>query len=128
MRFDSLRERTGDGSPMEEPLSQSPLRAIMPIDSLDEISSEGREIVVVGEVPVALWVEGKEEAQKTKRDIESLAESCLAKFSKFMGLPMKGFEEEILDLMKRIKGKRLKGTGKGGLVITKFDREIKKLE
>ena len=41
---------------------------------------------------------------------------------------MKGFKEEILDLMKRIKGKRLKGTGKGGPVITKFDREIKKLE
>ena len=48
-----------------------------------------------------------------------------------MGLPTKGFEEEILDLMKRIKGKRLKGIGKGGggggvyPVITKFDGEIK---
>ena len=47
---------------MEEPLSRSLLRALMLTDSLDEISPEGREMVVVGEVPMALCVEGKDKA------------------------------------------------------------------
>ena len=44
-----------------------------------------------------------------------------------MGLPKKGFEHEFLDIMKRIDGKRLKGIGNGGVVITKFDKELNKL-
>ena len=45
---------TGDGSHVEEPLSQSPIRAIMPTDSLNAISPKGREMVVVGEESMAL--------------------------------------------------------------------------
>ena len=55
-------------------------------------------------------------------------ESCLAKFCVFLGFPIEGFEEEILELMTKINSQRQKGKGRGGAVSTKFDRELKKLE
>ena len=53
-------------------------------------------------------------------------ESCLAKFSKFLGLPIKGFEGKFMDMVKRIRLRQKKGRDKGTMTLTKFDREIKK--
>ena len=61
-------------------------------------------------------------------DLVPWEESCLAKFSEFLGFPIEGFKEEILELMNRINSRRQKRKGKGGAVSTKFDRELKKLE
>ena len=63
-----------------------------------------------------------------ENDIAPWEESCLAKFSEFLGFPTEGFKEEILELMTRINSQRQKGKGNGGTVSTKFDRELKKLE
>ena len=52
----------------------------------------------------------------------------MTKNFEFLGFPIEGFEEEILELMSRISSRRQKGKGKGGAVSTKFDRELKKLE
>ena len=73
-------------------------------------------------------------------DTESWEESCLARFSKFLGFSTSGHEEEILEFLKRFnvgrrRGKGKKGGGGGGWGggggparrITKFDREMKKL-
>ena len=57
-----------------------------------------------------------------------MSEGCLARFSKFMGLPIDGYEDEIVVLMKKIISRRRKGKGKGGQISTKFDKEMKKLE
>ena len=58
----------------------------------------------------------------------SWEESCLIKFSKCMGLPTKGFEEEIVDLMTRVSGRRFTDKGKWVQSSTKFDRELKRLK
>ena len=58
---------------------------------------------------------------------ESWDESCLARFSKFLGFSTAGYEEEILEFLKRFNGGRKRGKGKGGDRTTKFDREMKKL-
>ena len=60
-------------------------------------------------------------------EIDSWEESCLARFSKFLGFSTSGHEEEILGFMKRFNVGRQKGKGKGGDRTTKFDREMKKL-
>ena len=57
----------------------------------------------------------------------SCEESCLARFSKFLGFSIAGHEEEILGFMKRFNAGRQKGNGKGGDKPTKFNREMKKL-
>ena len=48
-----------------------------------------------------------------ENDIASWEESCLAKFSEFLGFLIEGFKEEILELMSRINFRRQKGKGKG---------------
>ena len=59
---------------------------------------------------------------------ESWEESCLKKFSRAMGLPTEGFEKELLALMKKMDGKRVKGKEKQSTRKTKFDRAMKNLE
>ena len=59
---------------------------------------------------------------------EQWEESCLEKFSKFLGYLVNGFEDEILDLVQRIDTKRKKGKAKECLTLSKFDRELKKLK
>ena len=50
------------------------------------------------------------------------------RFSKVMGLPIEGFEVEIVDLMTMISKNRIKGIEKGTQRLTKFDRVMKNLE
>ena len=57
----------------------------------------------------------------------SWEESCLARFSKFLGFSTSGHEEEILEFLKRFNVGRRRGKGQRGNRITKFDREMKKL-
>ena len=45
-----------------------------------------------------------------------------------MGLPIDGYEDEIVVMMKKMNSKRKKGKGKGWQISTKFDKEMKKLE
>ena len=59
---------------------------------------------------------------------ESWKEECLLKFGEFLGLPTVGFEEQILSLVKKITASSFNGKGKGSQVMTKFERELKKLE
>ena len=58
---------------------------------------------------------------------DSWDESCLARFSKFLGFSTAGHEEEILEFLKRFNAGRKRGKEKGGDRTTKFDREMKKL-
>ena len=44
------------------------------------------------------------------------------------GLPIEGFEDEIVDLMTRINKSRIKGIEKRTQRLTKFDRAMKNLE
>ena len=55
-------------------------------------------------------------------------DSCLARFSNFLGFSTEGFEGEILNLLLRTKRRSEQNLKKGSLGTTKFDRELKKLE
>ena len=59
--------------------------------------------------------------------------SCLAKFSRCLGMPTEGFEGEILFLLKRMKERKLQkgkldGRKRKKLESSKFERELRKLE
>ena len=45
-----------------------------------------------------------------------------------MGLPTKGFEEEIVDLMTKVNGRRFTNKGRAVQRSKKFDRELKRLK
>ena len=59
--------------------------------------------------------------------------SCLAKFNRSLGIPTERFEEEILYLLRKMKG-RIDQKGQNGasrktkLLSSKSSRELKKLE
>ena len=52
-------------------------------------------------------------------------DSCLARFSKFLGFSTEGFEGEILNLLLRTKRRREQNLKKGSSGSTKFDCELK---
>ena len=106
-------------------MCRKPLRVLGPEDgSIDDGLRGGKEIVRVEECcSPRFWTEG-EEGQSEEED--QWNEGCLARFSKFMGFPIDGYEDEIVVLMKKISSRRKKG--KGGQTSTKFDKELKKLE
>ena len=65
---------------------------------------------------------------REEREGESWEESCLKKFSTTMGLPTKGHEKDILNLMRKIDDKRVKYIEKGHQGTSKFVRAMKNLE
>ena len=59
--------------------------------------------------------------------------SCLAKFSRCIGMSMEGFEWEILTLLKRMKERKdqkgkLDSRERKKLELSRFERELRKLE
>ena len=89
------------------------------------------DLVAVEEREVKQCEEGDKNENRGKEllveDTVSWEESCLARFSKFLGFSTSGHEEEILEFLKRFNVGRKRGKGQGGNRITKFDREMKKL-
>ena len=59
---------------------------------------------------------------------DSWESSCLAKFSEFLGFPTKGFEKEILDLLRNLVAQQKKGKEKGNMLVSKSDRELRRLK
>ena len=54
--------------------------------------------------------------------------SCLAKFSDFLGFPTKGFEKEITNLLRNLVNAQKVGKGKECQSLSKSERELKKLK
>ena len=93
---------------------------------IDEFMPEGREVVVVENILDPPRDEGEEELSAEKVDRFSWEESCLLRFSKFLGMSPEGYEDDVLDLMYKISDRRKEGKGKEVQGKTKFDREMKK--
>ena len=53
--------------------------------------------------------------------------SCLAKFSEFLGFPTKGFEKEILNLLRNLVASQKMSKEKGILTVSKSERELRRL-
>ena len=52
----------------------------------------------------------------------------MAKFSEFLGFPTKGFEKEILDLLRSLVAQQKSGKEKGNMLVSKSDRELRRLK
>ena len=72
-----------------------------------------------------------EEERGKERDM-CWQSSSLAKFSRYLGMPTKGFEGEILFLLKmkerKLQKGKLDGRKRRKLEPSKFERELRKLE
>ena len=58
---------------------------------------------------------------------ENWEDSCLVKFSEFLGFPTVRFEKEILGLMRKMVAMQQKDKKKGVAKATRCERELKKL-
>ena len=83
---------------------------------------KGRELVVMED-----WV-GEEKPLEEENTHTTWEESCLPRFSKFLGMSQTKYEDEVLALMHKISGRRLDERGKEVQRTTKFVREMKKLQ
>ena len=54
--------------------------------------------------------------------------SCLIKFSEFLGFSTKGFEKEILDLLRNLVARQKNGKERGNMSVSKSDRELRRLK
>ena len=59
---------------------------------------------------------------------DSWESSCLAKFSEVLGFPTKGFEKEILELLRNLVASLKSGKAKGNTTMTKSERELRRLK
>ena len=75
----------------------------------------------------------KEDRQRTKEVqtmssvYENWEDSCLVKFSEFLGFSMVGFEKEILGLMRKMVANQQNDKKKGVSTTTRCEQELKKL-
>ena len=112
----------------------SPDKALVP---LRVVAADGREWGL--ESPGAIIDVGEEigeaSQRKTKVQFELLENwnygswesSCLAKFSEFLGFPTKGFEKEILNLLRKLVASQKMSKEKGILSVSKSERELRRL-
>ena len=75
------------------------------------------------------WTAYQTEFQEgSKEDQLNWEESSLIKFSHFLGFSTEGLEEEILSFLGKIRKEKEKIVGKGLLEVSRFERELKRLE
>ena len=108
------------------------------LEPLRVVAADGREwglncSDVKIEVGEELGVAGQrtEEAQNESSETwtyENWESSCLAKFSDFLGFPTKGFEKEILELLRNLVASQKIGKEKGNLTVSKSERELRRLK
>ena len=93
------------------------------MECLDSIIEVGEELGEVGQ--------RTEDAQNESLEgwtYESWESSCLAKFSDFLGFPTKGFEKEILELLRNLVASQEICKEKGILIVSKSERELRRLK
>ena len=100
---------------------QTPIMILPPEGEIIELIPKGGEVVVMEDG------EREEKSLEGENTYTSWEESCLLRFSKFLGMSPVGYENEVLALMHKINGRRLDERGKEVQRMTEFDREMKKL-
>ena len=73
-------------------------------------------------------VDQTEFQEGSKEDQLNWEESSLIKFSHFLGFSTEGLEKEILSFLGKIRKRKEKIVGKGLLEVSRFERELKRLE
>ena len=101
--------------------------------SVDPERGNGLALVTVGSELASPFEKWSDYHLEEGRQDEGWSSSCLAMFIRCLGMPTEGFEDEILYLLRKMKG-RIEKTGKEGvsrktsLKSSKSNRELKKLE
>ena len=87
-------------------------------------------IIVDGEVVGADGSSVEDTQHESTRNgrYDSWESSCLAKFSEFIGFPTKGFEKEILELLRNLVDSLKSGKVKGNMTVTKSERKLRRLK
>ena len=73
----------------------------------------------------------EEDVVKTRTEplgYEKWEDSCLIKFSEYLGIPTVGYEEEIMELLRKMVSQRSGNKRKGNPVESRSERELRKLE
>ena len=89
-------------------------------------SSDALEVIEEG--PGGKWQQGQESAsgESEASGYEKWEDSCLIKFSEFLGFSTAGFESEILGLLSKIVARQNQGENKGAIIKSRCERELKK--
>ncbi|RVX14550.1 LINE-1 reverse transcriptase-like [Vitis vinifera] len=99
------------------------------MDPLRMIMTDGREAEVLGSPGMVFGTDGKEAEKVVGWDIteerneggeQCWQSSCLARFSRCLGMPTEGFEGEILFLLKRMKERNFRRGRRGTRMETKI--------
>ena len=101
--------------------------------SVDPKRGNGLALVTVGSELASPFEKWSDYHLEEGRQDEGWSSSCLAMFIRCLGMPTEGFEEEILYLLRRMKGRIEKNVKEGvsrktSLKSSKSNRELKKLE
>ena len=111
------------------------------IKDLETVRNEGVDDGVRGKVVAGESIVDGEDVEEEERSEEggqnestgnerydSWESSCLAKFSEVLGFPTKGFEKEILELLRNLVAALKSGKVKGNTTVTKSERELRRLK
>ena len=108
--IEPLRVVSADGIEWGEKTSEDPTDAILEIKGCGD---------------------GREEDPKTRAECEGYEnweDSCLIKFSEFLGIPMVGYDVEILELLRKMVSQQPGNKRKGLSTETRSERELRRLE
>ena len=113
------------------------LKEIDDLEPLRMVAVDGREwgmessdtLEEIEEGPGGEGQQGEESASGETEDsgYEKWEDSCLIKFSEFLGFSTVGFESEILGLLSKIVARQNQGENKGTAIKSRCERELKKL-
>ena len=119
----------GESHELEDLGETEPLRVVM------ADGSEWGKVLTVVSMEGGLSAEGpgplSEEPTVEKsvfKGYNSWEDSCLIKFSEFLGVKTVGFEEEILELLRKMEFRQHGIERKGDPAVTRCERELRKLE
>ena len=112
---------TGGSSDQEDPLKLKEIDDSVP---LRMVAVDGREWGLDGRE----WgLESSASGESGGSGYENWEDSCLIKFSEFLGFSIVGFESEILGLLRKIVARQHQGKNKGVVKTSRCERELKKL-
>ena len=125
-----MGDSSGQGGPLK-------LKEIEDLEPLRMVAMDGREwgmessetLEEIEEGPGGEGQQGEESASGETEDsgYEKWEDSCLIKFSEFLGFSTVGFESEILGLLSKIVARQNQGENKGAVINSRCERELKKL-
>ena len=113
------------------------LNEVVDLEPLWMVAADGSEWGLESSGALVVLEEGSEGAEQQVEEAvfvasevlgyEKWEDSCLVKFSEFLGFPTVGFKSEIMDLLRKMAVKQHQEENKGAITMSRCERELKKL-